>query len=152
MGVVQILDKPNSVKSCKDLSDHFCREVTHLFHRFEEVHLIFDRYDVENSLKTETHSRRMGSIQSIALYITDSNRIENVSMKLLLSSFSSRTKDELSTYFAVSLTEYVRDTNTNKGYVTAYRNNVISTSDQQYLASSQEDADTTYSSCSWRLS
>ena len=63
MIVVQSLNKLSSVKTCKDLSDHFCRKMTQLFHRYEEIHLIFDRYDVESSLKTETRSRRLGSKQ-----------------------------------------------------------------------------------------
>ena len=101
MVIVQSLDKPKSIKTCKDLSDHFCRKVTRLFNRYEQVHLVFDRYDVERSLKTGTRARRHGSKQVIAYHMTDSSRIENVSMKLLLS--STTTKDELSVYLSDNL-------------------------------------------------
>ena len=80
MVIVQTLDKPKSIKTCKDLSDHFCRKVTCLFNRYEQVHLVFDRYmyDVERSLKTGTRTRRLGSKQVIAYHVTDSSRIEIV--------------------------------------------------------------------------
>lgn len=139
MVIVQSLDKPKSVKTCKDLSDHFCTKVTQMFDRYETVHLIFDRYDVERSLKTETRSVRLGGKQSIAYHIADSTRIENVSMKTLLS--HSSTKDELSVYFSTNLLEKARSSN--KSYVIAYQNKVISTTGlHQHLASNQEEADT----------
>ena len=113
--------------------------MTQLFNRYEEVHLIFDRYDVEKSLKTETRSRRLDSKQTIAYHITNSTRIENVPIKVLLS--ISVTKDELSTYFTVNPIEDVKDTD--NSYVIAYRNNVISTTElHQHHASNQEETDT----------
>ena len=72
MVIVQCLDKPKTIKTCKDLSDYFCQKVTRLFNHYGEVHFVFDRYDVERSLKTETRTRRLGSKQSIAYHITDS--------------------------------------------------------------------------------
>ena len=139
MVIVQSLDKPKSVKTCKDLSDHFCSKVTQLFDRYEEVHLVFDRYDVERSLKTEGRSVRLSGKQSIAYHIADSTRIENVSMKTLLS--HSSTKDELSVYFSLNLIENVK--NYNKSYVIANQNKVVSTTAlHEYLASNQEETDT----------
>ena len=100
---------------------------------------MFDRYDVERTLKIETRSRRLGSKQSIAYHIADSTRIENVPVKVLLS--SSATKDELSAYFSVSHIENMKGTD--KSFVIAYRNNVMpTTSLHQHLASFQEVADT----------
>ena len=79
------------------------------------------------------NARVLKSKHSIAYHITDSGRIENVSMKVLLSSTS--TKDELSVYLSINLIEYVKDTD--KKYVIAYRDMVISTADNyQHLASS----------------
>ena len=52
MVIVQGLDKPKTVKTCNDLSEYyFCQKVTHLFNCNEEVHLVFDRFDLERSLK-----------------------------------------------------------------------------------------------------
>ena len=50
-----------------------------MFDHYETVHLIFDRYDVERSLKTGTRSVRLGGKQSDAYHIADSTRIENFS-------------------------------------------------------------------------
>lgn len=139
MVIVQSFDKPKSVKTCKDLSNHFCNKVTQLFDRYEEVHLVFDRYDMERSLKTETRSVRLGGKQSIAYHIADSTRIENVTMKTLLS--HSSTKDDLSAYLSLNLIETAKSQN--KKFVVAYRNKVVSmTGRHDYLASNQEEADT----------
>ena len=134
MVIVQILDKPKSVKTCKDLSEHFCSKVMQLFDCYEEDHLVFER-----SLKTDTCSIRLGSKQSIAYHIADSTRIENISMKTLLS--HSSTKDELSVYLSVNHIENVKSFN--KLYFAAYQNKVISTTSlHEHLASNQEEADT----------
>ena len=47
--IVQCLDQPKSVKTCKDLYNYFCKKVTSLSNRYEEIQciLIFDRYDIE---------------------------------------------------------------------------------------------------------
>ena len=121
--IVHSLDKSKSVKTCKDLSYHICSKVKQLFDRYEEVHLVFDRYGAEKSLKTETRSVRLGGKQNFAYHIADTNRIENVSMKTLLS--HSSTKDELPIHLSLKLIENVKDYN--KSYVIAYQNMVVST-------------------------
>ena len=137
MVIVQSLDKPKSVITCKDLSDHFCSKIAQMFDRYEEVRLVFNRYELERSLKTENRSVRLGGKQSIAYHIADATRIENVLMKTLLSHSSK--KDELS--LSLNLIENLR--NYNKSYVIAYQNKVVSTTDlHEYLASNQEEADT----------
>ena len=106
---------------------------------YGEEHFVFDRYDVERSLKTETRTRRLGSKQNSYYHITDSGQIENFSMQVLPSSTS--TKDELSVYLYTNVIEYVKDTD--KKYVIVYRDMVISTAGHyEHLASSQEEADT----------
>ena len=139
MVIVHSLDKPKSVKTCKDLSYHFCSKVKQLFDRYEEVHLVFDRCSVERSLKTESRFVRLGGKQSFAYHIADSTRIENVSMKTMLS--HSSTKDELPVHLSLNLIENVKDYNTS--YVIAYQNKVVSTTGlNEYLAINQEEADT----------
>ena len=138
MVIVQSMDKPKSIKTCKYLSDHFCRKVTRLFNRYESVHLVFDRYDVERSLKTGTRTIRLGGKQEIAYHETDSSRIENVSMKLLLS--STTTKDELPVYLSDNLIEYIKGTD--KSYIVAYRNKIVATTDSFAHQASSQEADT----------
>ena len=61
MVIAQSLDKPKSVRTCKNLSDHFCSKVMQLFNCYEGSIWFIDRYDIERSLKTETRSTRLGS-------------------------------------------------------------------------------------------
>ena len=50
----------------------------------EEVRLIFDRYDIEISLKEGTRERRQGGKDAIYYRITDSTVISRIPMKKLL--------------------------------------------------------------------
>jgi hypothetical protein len=40
-------------------------------HKFEEVHLVFDRYDIDRSLKTNARKIRLRKQVSVAYRITD---------------------------------------------------------------------------------
>ena len=51
----------------------------------DEVRVIFDRYDVQHSLKQSTRNRRLGSQTAVAYHITDSTNIAKISLKRLLS-------------------------------------------------------------------
>ena len=54
MAEVQAIDKPKSVKTCKDLEDHFASHTKSKFGTYDDVHVISDNYIVNNSLKTAT--------------------------------------------------------------------------------------------------
>ena len=54
MAEVQSLDKPNLIKTCKDLAEHF---ITHLFIKYnntKQIRSIFDRNDVLSLLTSAT--------------------------------------------------------------------------------------------------
>ena len=63
MADVQAIDKPKSVKTCKDLhvGDHFASHIKSKFGTYDEVHVIFDDYTVNNSMETATRSKCLGS-------------------------------------------------------------------------------------------
>ena len=54
MAVVQAMGKPTWVRTGKDLAKHFLNVVEQKSTGFDEVHVIFDRYDIANSLKENT--------------------------------------------------------------------------------------------------
>jgi hypothetical protein len=53
MAELQCLDKPEWVKNCAQLADHFIATIGQKY-RSDEVRLIFDRYDIPMSLKEAT--------------------------------------------------------------------------------------------------
>ena len=63
-----------------------------------EVWVIFDRYDVQHSLKQSTRNRRLGSQTAVAYHITDSTNIAKIYLKKLLS--HEDRKKELTGYLA----------------------------------------------------
>lgn len=61
MAEVQSLVKPHWVNTCSDLAIHFNQVLERKYlHNFQETHVVFDRYDVAVSLKTETRRKRLG--------------------------------------------------------------------------------------------
>lgn len=54
MAEVQSLDKPDWIKTCKDLAEHFTARLFVKYNNTQQIRLIFDRYDVLSSLKSAT--------------------------------------------------------------------------------------------------
>ena len=52
---VQLLDKPDWIKTLKDLAEHFSNRLFSKYDDTQEIRLIFDRYDVQSSLKKKQH-------------------------------------------------------------------------------------------------
>ena len=46
------------IKTCLDIAQAFVRAIDIKAQNYTLVHVVFDRYDIENSLKTRTRSRR----------------------------------------------------------------------------------------------
>ena len=63
----------------------------------DEVRVIFDRYDVQHSLKQSTRNRRLGSQTAFTYHITDSTNIAKIFLRLL---FHRDRKKELTGYLA----------------------------------------------------
>ena len=85
MAEVQAIDKPKSIKTYKDLGDHFAARTKSKFGTYDEVHVIFDDYTVINSLKTATRSKCPGGLASVRYRITDSTKIQHIPVKKLVS-------------------------------------------------------------------
>jgi len=116
MAEVQSLDKPDWIKTCKDLAEHFTSRLFVKHNNTQQIRLIFDRYDVLSSLKFDTRSRRQGSQEPIHYHITDSTHIAKVTLKKLLS--HTKTKAELTAFLAQKVME--RGEATGKNVVVAW--------------------------------
>ena len=49
MAEVQVLEKTEGTPTCSQLSDIFANEILRKYHIYDELHVIFDRYDLELS-------------------------------------------------------------------------------------------------------
>ena len=58
MAKLQSLDKPAAITTCAHLAGHFTEHLLQKHCDSEEIHLVFDRYDVPRSLKSSTRVRR----------------------------------------------------------------------------------------------
>lgn len=98
---VAVVDAMAVVKICLHLGEKFVQSISNKYKGYDEVHIVFDRYDIQNSLKTGTCTKRSGGHDAIAYRITDSTIILQLSMKRLLAHVS--TKDQLSEFLAKKL-------------------------------------------------
>ena len=139
MAEVQILDKPKEIQNCSDLADHFATKILHKYSSSDELHLVFDRYDISLSLKMATRVKRQGGHHPVSYHITDTTNIAKLPMKRLLS--HSDTKAELSAYFAERT---LRNASMyGKNVVVAWSTKCRATHrDMSHLQSDQEEADT----------
>ena len=53
MADVQSVDKPSWIKTCKDLSAHLSAFIQRKYDEYDELHIVFDRHDIPESLKSE---------------------------------------------------------------------------------------------------
>ena len=137
MAEVQSLDKPEWIKNCRDLVEHFTNRLLVKCNDLQELHIIFDRYDVPSSLKSATRVKRQGGHAPIYYRITDSTHIAKVPMKKLLA--HSKTKGELTTFLAKN----VKDNANGRQVVVAWGTICEATHrDVRHLRSTQEEADT----------
>ena len=96
MAELQGFDKLLWIQTYKQLACNFIGELRKKYDKYDETHLVFDRYDeAEVSLKASTRKRRLAGGNAVAYRITDTTAIAKLTMKQLLS--HSNTKDELTT-------------------------------------------------------
>ena len=139
MADLQTLDKPEWIQTCLDLANHFIERHWRKYGEYDEVHLVFDRYDIGESMKASTRERRLGGRKAIAYHITDSTSIGKLSMSHLLAHES--TKDALTAYFADKVLIHA-ETN-GKCLVVAWKDKAQAANRAiEDLASIQEEADT----------
>ena len=51
MAELQSLDKPTWITTCFQLAEHYMKQLLQKCSESDEIHVVFDRYDVELSLK-----------------------------------------------------------------------------------------------------
>lgn len=98
MAIVQAMGKPPWIKTCAQWAAHFISILDSKGKQYDEIHLVFDRYDLTSSLKEATRERRQGGKPNTAYHVEDSTPVGKVTAKEFLSSI--RTKDELTVYLA----------------------------------------------------
>ena len=81
MAVVQGMGKPSWIKTCAQWADHFTAILDSKCSDYDEVHLVFDRYDLCTSLKESTRERRQGGKPIIMYHVADNTPVGKVSAK-----------------------------------------------------------------------
>ena len=71
------------------------------------MHVVFDRYDIPNSLKEGTRQKRTGTSRAVVYKITVDAVIDKITMKDLLS--CSQNKETLAIFLAAHLIECKKD-------------------------------------------
>ena len=74
------LGKPTWVRTGRDLASHFLEIIDNRSKELDEVHVIFDRYDLPNSLKESTRQFRQGSNRPMLYQISDEAVIEKIAV------------------------------------------------------------------------
>ena len=139
MAEVQSLDKPDWIKTCKDLAEHFMARLFVKYNNTQQIRLIFDRYGVLSLLKSATRSKRQGTPEPIYYHVMDSTHIAKVTLKKLLS--HTKTKAELTAFLAQKVME--RGEATGKQVIVAWATECKAThKDVSHLQSDHEEADT----------
>ena len=94
MAELQSLDKPDWIKNCSQLADHFNSRI----YQKHQHRLVLDRYYLPLSLKAGTREIRQGSQDPVYYKISDTTQIARVPMKTFL--FHTKIKMELTGYLA----------------------------------------------------
>ena len=93
MAIVNEIDiKSESIENCAEFASILCKRVKNKASKFDEVRIIFDRYDVK-SVKANTRAGRIKGIAPVHYKMTDSTRIRHLETKKFLASIE--TKREL---------------------------------------------------------
>ena len=139
MAIAQAVGKPPWVRTCAQLADHFIATLDSKCRKYDEMHLVFDRYDLPTSLKEATRERCQGRKPATAYLVTDNIQIGKVSAKQFLS--STATKDQLTVYLAKNVLNHFEGKP--KVFIVRSRQDVLSNSmDVAHLCNSQDEANT----------
>ena len=139
MAELQSLDKPTWITTCSQLANHYINQLLQKCSESEEIHVVFDRYDVELSLKSATRVRRQGGQDPVYYRVTDSTHLGKVPMKKLLS--RNKTNMELTEYLARKALDHAEIIG--KGLGAAWATACEATQKNvTHLPTTQEEADT----------
>ena len=137
MAVVNKIDiKKSQIKTCKDFADTFVSIIKHEAVGYQEVRLVFDRYE-KASLKANTREKRTQGL-SVQYKVTDETQIKHLTTKQFLSSIY--TKNELTVYISQKLAAKI-----NTDYVIVYGHTCVTNIadlDPDLKTYNQEEADT----------
>ena len=84
MAELQSLDKLAIITTCTHLAEHFTEQVREKYSHSDELHLVFEKYDISPSLQSATRVRRQGDQHPVYYRITDCTDISKVTIKRLL--------------------------------------------------------------------
>ena len=101
MAIVQTMGKPPWVRNGCDLASHFIEVIDSKCEGATEVHVLFDRYYIPNSLKEGTRQKRTGTSRALVYKITVDAVIDKITTKDLLS--CSQNKETLAIFLAAQL-------------------------------------------------
>jgi len=110
MAVIQSRGRPSWVRNGRDLAGHFVEVIGAKSNGATEVHVVFDRYDVPNTLKEGTLQKRQGTNRAVVYNITVDAVIDKITMKDLLS--CNQNKEALAIFLAAQLIECKKDSQT----------------------------------------
>ena len=140
MAVVNRINiKKAKIKNCRDFATTFTNIIFSESDGFDEIRIIFDRYD-KKSLKSQTRSKRTHGV-SVQYRVRDEAQIGHLTTKQFLSSIE--TKNELTAF----LSHKVADAMVSRGvefvivYGTTCNTNIIDLN-PELMVYNQEEADT----------
>ena len=93
--VQKLTPKPTCVNTCKDLAKYFISRIVKLTNKYDEVKVVFDKYE-EDFLKQATRISRSAVISPVPCIVDDQTNITNISMSEFLSHRD--TKDRLTRF------------------------------------------------------
>ena len=106
MAIVNKIDiKKSGIKNCLEFASNFMEIIDKQASGFQEVHVIFDRYDTD-SLKNVTKKDRTMQFNAVHYKVTDSTRIAHLDIKEFLASI--QTKSELTKYLSEKLVQQLK--------------------------------------------
>ena len=104
------MGKLSWVRNGLDLASHFVEVIDSKSNGATEVHVVFDRYDILNSLKEGTQQKPQGTNRAVVYNITVDAFIDKITMKDLLS--CNQNEEALAIFPATQLIVYNKDSQT----------------------------------------
>ena len=138
MAEVQSLQKPAYITNCNQQSDQFSSQILQNYSEADEVHLVFDRYDMHTSLKTDMRERRQEASQR---YTTTLQIPPILRKSQWQESCHIKTKSELTNYLAKKILAKAHAQK--KSMIVSWSTQCHATHrNVSHLCSQQEEADT----------
>ena len=136
--VQQVATTERNLRSCQEYARCFIERLERIFATYNAMHVVFDHYDLDFSLKQATRDRRSEKMKDSRSYVC----MDTTQIITSLSSFISN-KESLVGYLAEKVLEYFRNGEKPVVVSTCTQNGAKSYhADVDHLSSCQEEADT----------